>query len=116
MTIKKEYRITHEKVSDEFERTIAHLENLMVVVCDFTKGPMQRPDPPHSHLHEQITYVAEGELRFIKGKKEFHLIKGDIITVPSGVPHCIQMISNYVRLIDSFQPVRKDFLKNKVPQ
>jgi mannose-6-phosphate isomerase-like protein (cupin superfamily) len=103
-------RIIHEKISPSFERRIVYLDNLMVTICDFTHGPAKNPDPPHSHPHEQITYVAEGELLFFKGEKEHHLIKGDIITVPSGIPHCIKIISNHVRLIDSFHPVRKDFL------
>lgn len=111
MPANKENRIIHEKVSPGYERRIAYLENLMVVVCDFTNGPMKNPDPPHSHLHEQITYVAEGELIFILDEKEHMLVKGDIISVPSGVPHCIRTISSHVKLIDSFNPVRKDFLK-----
>jgi quercetin dioxygenase-like cupin family protein len=111
MPVNKENRIIHEKVSPGYERTIAHLENLMVVVCDFTNGPMKGPYPPHSHPHEQITYIAEGELIFYKGEEELRLVKGDIITVPSGVPHCIQTLSSHVKLIDSFHPVRKDFLK-----
>ena len=111
MPVYKENRIIHERVSQGYERRIAHLENLMVVVCDFTNGPMKRPDPHHSNPHEQITYIAEVELFFFKGEKEHHLVKGDIITVPSGVPHCIQTISSHVKLIDSFHPVRKDFLK-----
>ncbi len=111
MKTEKENRIIHEKVSPGFERSIAHLDNLMVVVCNFTKGPMASPDPPHSHPNEQITYVAEGELLFFKDGKEYKLTKGDLITVPSSVPHCIQTISSYVKLIDSFNPIRKDFLK-----
>jgi quercetin dioxygenase-like cupin family protein len=73
---------------------------------------MENPEPPHSHTHEQISYVAEGELIFIKGNEEYHLHKGDLITVPSEIKHCIRTVSRYVRLIDSFSPVRKDFLKN----
>lgn len=111
MPFNEEDQIIQEKISRDFERTIAHLENLMVVVCDFTNGPMKNPDPPHSHPHEQITYVAEGELLFFKSNKEFKLKKGDIITVPSGIQHCIQTLSSHVKLIDSFHPVRKDFLK-----
>jgi quercetin dioxygenase-like cupin family protein len=83
----------------------------MVVVCDFTNGPASQPDPPHSHPHEQITYVAEGDLLFFIGEEKHQLEKGDIYIVPSGIPHCIQTISRHVRLIDSFTPVREDFLK-----
>lgn len=100
-----------EKVSDALERRIIHLDKLMVVVCDFTNGPARQPDPPHAHPHEQITYVAEGELFFFLDKEKHHLKQGDAFSVPSGVPHCIQTISKHVRLIDSFTPVRKDFLK-----
>ena len=111
MKTEKENRIIHEKVSPGFERNIAHLNNLMVVVCNFTKGPMASPDPPHSHPHEQITYVAEGKL-FLFLEDEKHLLtKGDVFTIPSGVQHCIQTVSKHVRLIDSFSPVREDFLK-----
>lgn len=111
MTIYKENPIIHEKVSPVFERSIAYLENLMVVVCDFTNGPMNSPDPPHSHPHEQITFVAKGELFFYRGEQEYHLVEGDVITIPPDVPHCIKNISNHVRLVDTFNPIRRDFLK-----
>jgi len=103
--------IIHEKVSSGYERHIAYLENLMVVVCEFTNGPAKTPDLPHSHPHEQITYVAEGELEFFKGAEKYNLAKGDIILIPSGVPHCIRTLSRQVKLIDSFSPVREDFLR-----
>lgn len=104
-------RITIEKVAPGFERTIAQLDNLMVVVCDFTDGPMADPEKPHSHPHEQITYVAEGELYFFKGEKRHTLKKGDLITVPSNISHNIQTISTFVRLVDSFYPLRQEFIK-----
>ena len=59
MPVNKEILTIPEKVKEGFSRRIAHLDNLMVVVCDFTNSPMPKPDPPHSHPHEQITYVAE---------------------------------------------------------
>jgi quercetin dioxygenase-like cupin family protein len=105
--------IIHEIISPDFERTIAFLDNLMVVVCDFSNGPMSGPEAPHSHPHEQITYVAEGELFFFLDKKKIHLKKDDIITIQSGIPHCIQTLSSHVKLIDSFNPVREDFLNKK---
>ena len=111
MAVFKEKQTITEKISEEFERRIAHLDNLMTVVCDFTNGPADEPDKPHSHPHEQITYVAEGDLFLFLGEEKHLLSKGDIFTVPSGLPHCIQTISKHVRLIDSFSPIREDFLK-----
>jgi quercetin dioxygenase-like cupin family protein len=110
MPVKKENSTIPEKVKEGFSRRVTHLDNLMVVVCDFTNGPMAIPDPPHSHPHEQITYVAEGDLfLFLDGIKH-KLTRGDIFLAPGNIPHCIQTISQHVRLIDSFSPVREDFL------
>jgi quercetin dioxygenase-like cupin family protein len=102
---------TPEIVNEGLERRIAYLDNLMVAVCDFTNGPMSHADPPHSHPHEQITYVVEGELFLFLDRNKHHLAPGDVFLVPSDLPHCIQTISKYVRLIDCFSPVRKDFIK-----
>jgi quercetin dioxygenase-like cupin family protein len=114
MPVYKEKTSDPERVRNGFERRITHLDNLMVVVCDFADGPMHRPESPHSHPHEQIGYVAKGELYLFIGEEKHHLSQGDIFTVPSGVPHCIQTLCEQVRLIDSFSPVREDFI-NKSP-
>ena len=113
MDYQNEENVIHEKVTPGFERRIAYLEDLMVVVCNFPNGPMERPDPPHSHPHEQITYDAEGELLFFKEGKEYHHLKGDLIIVPSSVSHCIQTLTPFVKLADSFYPVREEFLKQE---
>jgi quercetin dioxygenase-like cupin family protein len=110
MTEVKAGEVGRANISQSREKRIAHLENLMVVVFDFYDGPMKDPDPFHSHIHEQITYVAEGELTFFKGTDEFHLCKGDLMIIPSGVPHSVKTISSHVRLVDSFNPLRQDFL------
>lgn len=98
----KENTIIHNKISGDFSRTIVHLENVMVVICDFSNGPMKEHDLLHSHPHEQITYVAEGEIIFYRDGEEHFLKKGDLITVPSGVKHCIKTLTENARLIDSF--------------
>lgn len=104
-------RIILQKLSPRTERKIAYLENLMVVVYDFADGPMKSPEPPHSHHHEQITYVAAGELKFFKNDMEYFLKEGDIITIQPEVSHCIQTVSKRVKLVDSFNPIREDFLE-----
>ena len=113
MTVNKEILNITEEVKEGFRRRITHLDNLMVVVCDFTNGPAIKPDPPHSHPHEQITYVAEGELFLFLGEEKHQLSPGDVFLVPPDLPHCIQTISAHVRLIDCFSPIREDFLKVK---
>ncbi len=107
---------THRKViAPGRERYLAHGEHLMTVVIDFTDGPAAQPDPPHSHPHEQLTYVAEGNVRFFLGSDAYDLSAGDLVVVPSNVPHSIQTLSAHVRLVDTFNPIREDFLTEERP-
>ena len=92
-------------------RKLIHTKNLMLVVVEFTNGPAELPDPFHDHPHEQVSYIAEGELiLFIKGVGEQKLQKGDLFAIPSGIPHTVQTFTPVVRIIDSFSPIRQEFL------
>ena len=93
------------------ERYLAHCDSLMMVVIDFTDGPQDQPDPPHSHPHEQVTYVAEGEVMFFINDEPHKLSTGDLITIPPDAPHTIQLLTKKVRLVDTFSPIREDFLE-----
>jgi quercetin dioxygenase-like cupin family protein len=92
------------------KRRLLHTDNLMVVVWDFAGGPWENPDAPHSHPHEQVTYIVEGEILFFLGEDMQRLGTGDMVAIPSNVPHSIQLVSSHVRLIDSFTPLRQEFL------
>jgi quercetin dioxygenase-like cupin family protein len=110
MTIIKSAKAARTTIAAGRERYQTHTDNLMVVVIDFTDGPSAEPDPPHSHPHEQVTYVAEGEVLFFINGEPVQLAAGDLITVPPNTPHTIQLLSNPVRLVDTFSPIREDFL------
>jgi quercetin dioxygenase-like cupin family protein len=110
MPVLRKKEVIPEKVNPRLERRLVNLENVMVVVCDFSDGPMPEPDKPHNHPHEQITYVESGELYFFIGNEKYHLSEGDLVMIPSNEYHSIQMLSSKVRLIDTFSPIRKDFL------
>jgi quercetin dioxygenase-like cupin family protein len=88
------------------------MDHLLMAVIDFNDGPTSAPDPPHAHPHEQISYVAAGEVVFFLDGKPTQLGPGDIFSVPPDVPHSIQLLSKHVRLVDTFHPVREDFLKD----
>ena len=103
--------VTPEVIAKGRMRYLAHLSNLMMVVIDFHDGPTTQPDPPHSHPHEQISYVVSGEINFVLDNEITRLGQGDIFIVPSDVPHSIQLLTEHVQLIDTFSPIRKDFLK-----
>jgi quercetin dioxygenase-like cupin family protein len=92
-------------------RRLVHANDLMMVVIDFNNGPWSAPDPPHAHVHEQTTYVAEGEIIFFcEGEPDQRLSAGDMFWVASNKSHTIQLLSNSAKLIDSFNPIREEFL------
>jgi quercetin dioxygenase-like cupin family protein len=111
MTILRYNETPAERIRDGAERRLGHTDKLMIVVVDFYDGPKDWPDPPHSHPHEQASYVAEGKVIFVMDDEETRLGPGDMFLVPSGKPHSIQQLTEHVRLVDCFTPIREDFLK-----
>jgi len=92
-------------------RGIIHTEHLLMAILDFQTGPWAAPDPYHSHPHEQVSYVAQGEIIFYcEGRQEERLQAGQAFAVASGLKHTIKVLSRTARLIDCFTPVREDFL------
>jgi quercetin dioxygenase-like cupin family protein len=55
--------------------------------------------------------VAEGEILFVMEDQQTRLRPGDVFLIPSGKPHSIQQLTEHVRLVDCFTPIREDFLK-----
>lgn len=111
MPVLKKNEAISFRATPRMDRRLVNLDNLMVVVCEFFDGPMQEPDKPHNHPHEQITYVASGELYFFIGDERYHVSTGDLVTIPASAFHSIQMLSEKVTLVDTFSPIREDFLK-----
>ncbi len=97
-------------IGDKRTRYLSKLDNLMMAVIDFHDGPTEQPDEPHWHPHEQICYMAEGRIIFFLDREPTTLEQGDMFTVPANVPHTVQLLTKHVRLVDSFNPIREDFL------
>ena len=110
MAIVKRDQATLQTIAPGRTRYLAQTDRLMTAVIDFSDGPTDAPDPPHSHPHEQLSYVAEGEILFFLDDQSFHLKAGDLFAVPGDVPHSVQLLSEKVRLVDTFTPIREDFL------
>lgn len=112
MAVLKFDEVPYEEVKEGLRRKIIYTKNLMNVLIDFSNGPWEEPEPPHSHPHEQTSFVAEGEIIFYcEDEPDQHLKAGDMFAVPSGKKHTIKLLTKKVRLVDSFNPVREDFLK-----
>lgn len=65
--------------------------------------------PLHSHENEQITYVLEGALKFALQGKDVVVRAGEILIIPSNMPHSAEALEDTVDL-DLFCPPRADWI------
>ena len=65
--------------------------------------------PLHSHENEQITYILEGALKFSLQGKDIVVRAGEILVIPSNVPHSAEAVEDTVDL-DVFCPPRADWI------
>jgi quercetin dioxygenase-like cupin family protein len=65
----------------------------------------------HRHPHEQMIYVISGEIAFESGDDRRLLHSGDIVHLPSNVPHGGVALEDTVT-IEIFSPPRQEFLTN----
>ncbi|MBI2194307.1 MAG: cupin domain-containing protein [Planctomycetes bacterium] len=65
--------------------------------------------PPHSHPHEQMGIVLDGEFEFTIGEETRRVKKGDFYFVPSGIVHSVCAGEQSARALDVFSPPRADY-------
>ncbi len=63
----------------------------------------------HSHPHEQIGYMIEGEAEFVVGGETRIVTAGQMWRIPGGVPHRVTAQDVRVRALDAFYPIREDY-------
>jgi quercetin dioxygenase-like cupin family protein len=98
-----------ERMTDLIHRRVISGERAMVAQIFLKKGAVV---PTHSHENEQVTYLLEGALRFWIGedREELLLRAGEVLLIPSGVPHAAEAMEDCVDL-DVFSPPRQDWLQ-----
>jgi quercetin dioxygenase-like cupin family protein len=65
--------------------------------------------PMHSHVNEQVTYILEGALKFAIDGKEIVVRAGEVLCIPSNMPHEAWAVEDTVDL-DVFTPPREDWI------
>lgn len=99
--------VTLEDLGDGVSRKVlAHSDNMMSVEVHFEDGAV---GTMHSHPHEQLTYVLSGEFEFTIGDEKKVVKAGDTMYKQPNIEHgCVCLKSGV--LIDTFTPMRKDFI------
>src|SRR5262245_55100583 len=95
-----------EKMSDLISRKIFTGEKAMVAQVFIKKDAVV---PEHHHESEQITYILEGALKFQLEGREVVVRKGEVLHIPSNVPHRAVALEDTLDL-DIFSPIRTDWL------
>jgi quercetin dioxygenase-like cupin family protein len=99
-----------EEVANGLRRQIMGYDSdIMLVKVDFDTGGIGEP---HTHPHQQVSYVVSGKFEVTINDKTEVLGPEDAFIVPSNVLHgavCLEAGT----LIDTFSPLREDFLEVK---
>lgn len=65
--------------------------------------------PEHSHDNEQITFIAEGALKFWIDGQVIVVKAGEVLLIPSNMPHKAEALEDTVDF-DVFNPPRADWI------
>jgi quercetin dioxygenase-like cupin family protein len=101
--------IPKERMTAQIERRFVHGERAMVAQVFLKKGAVVQT---HTHESEQITYILEGALRLwlgAHGEQDVIVHAGEILTIPSNVPHWAEALEDTLDL-DVFSPPRQDWI------
>ncbi len=81
-------------------------EKMLVAVADLDPHTHL---PMHSHPHEQVGIVLEGEIEFTVAGEVRRLQPGDVYVIPGGVEHEARTFDQPVKVMDVFSPVREEY-------
>ena len=98
--------IALDKVTEMLSRKIVSGEREMLVQVYVKRGCLV---PMHAHDSEQMTYVLQGALRFLIQGEEITVREGEVLHIPSWVPHQAEALEDTFE-IDLFSPIRQDWL------
>ena len=89
-----------------FRGHFVHSEHTTHVYWDADEGASV---PDHSHPHEQMGLMLEGEADFTIGDQQMRVTAGGMWRIPGGVVHKVVALERPVRAIDIFHPPREEY-------
>jgi quercetin dioxygenase-like cupin family protein len=102
-------RIESEKLSATFTRKmISGIEATLARIV-LARGAIV---PRHSHRSEQYSVILSGSLKLIFDDGEAILHGGELIVIPSNVPHAAKALEDTVAM-DYFAPRREDWIRKE---
>ena len=99
------YAIEEKELVPGFRVRFVHTENMTFAYWNVAAGASL---PSHSHPHEQVYNLLEGEFELTVGGETRVTTPGAVATIPPHVLHSGKAITD-CRIIDVFYPVREDY-------
>ncbi len=97
--------VEQKEIVKGYKARFVHSEKMTTAYWEVESGAEL---PIHSHEHEQVSNVTNGKFEFNLDGVIKILEPGDVVVIPSNVPHSGKAISD-CRIIDTFYPVREDY-------
>ena len=98
-------KLEPKEIMSGFKGRFIHTENLTLAYWDVDEGSIL---PLHSHHHEQITQVTQGQFELIIDGKKRLCKEGEIVVIPPHVEHQGVALTD-CKIFDIFSPVRDDY-------
>lgn len=98
-------QVESKEIIAGFNGRFIHSENMTFAYWTIAKDAAL---PEHSHHHEQVVNMLEGEFELTVDGQPHRLMPGDVVIIPGGVSHSGRAISDS-RILDVFQPPRDDY-------
>ncbi len=100
-------KIEVERLSDKITRQMLNGKHTTVARIWLARGAIV---PRHHHESEQFSLILSGALKFFFGGEEKIVRGGEMVFIPSNVPHSAEALEDTVDL-DIFSPRREDWIR-----
>jgi quercetin dioxygenase-like cupin family protein len=97
--------IPSKEVFPGFVGRFIHSDNMTFAYWEIKKGSSL---PEHSHVHEQVVNMLEGEFEITLNGEANPLTAGMVLPIPSHAKHAGRAITD-CKILDVFYPVREDY-------
>ena len=104
-TLEELMKIEPREIFPGFQGRFIHSSNMTFAYWEVRKDSLV---PVHSHLHEQVVNMLEGQIELTVSDKTHTLSPGSVLVIPSHAVHSGRALTD-CRILDVFYPVREDY-------
>ena len=99
------YEMASKEMVPGMKARFIHSDNMTMAYWEIAAGSSL---PEHSHPHEQVVNVIEGEFDFSVNGETKTIKKGCVVVIPPNASHTSKCLKSGL-VLDVFHPVREDY-------